>query len=288
MSKTERFPEWEKMTVREIRAYLEKRTSVILPIGVIEQHGYHLPTCTDVLNARETAVRVGKQLGMLVAPTINMSFSGGQLPGTINISPNVMGLLVGDVLCSLAAQGFKNIFIVLGHGGSENKRALDNTLNLLLRDNPAFKDVMLVLAPVWEFGAAWDDGFAGHDWHAGWVETSLVMAVAPELVQMEHLQTDAPDILANMREHPDNYQYAQKPIDHRLVVPRMQQRPEIEVGVMGAPEEATPEKGRHMLNELVRECAALFAELEKNRSAEYKTVAWTPEPIILGKTQPKD
>ena len=49
---------WTEMTVEEIREYLEKRPTVILPLGCTEQHGYHLPVSVDILNAVEMAKRV--------------------------------------------------------------------------------------------------------------------------------------------------------------------------------------------------------------------------------------
>jgi creatinine amidohydrolase len=281
MVKAKYFPEWEKMTVREIRSYLEERSSVILPLGVTEQHGYHLPLCTDSLVAAGVALRVGTRTGMLVAPTLNMSFSGGQLPGTINVNPNIVGLLVGEVLRSLVAQGFRNVFMLLGHGGSETFRALDNTLKLLLRDDPSFDKVMLVMAPVWKFSALWQRGFQERDWHAGWAETSAVLALAPHLVQLENAQTDEPRLLAEMREHPDNYQYARKPIENDFVVPRMAQRPEVTVGVMGDPSKASAKLGERMIAEAVEGASRLFTNLEKNRSPKYRKAAWTPEPIVI-------
>ncbi len=280
-TKGKHFPVMEKMTVREVRDYLAGRQSVILPMGVIEQHGYHLPLSTDALVAREIGRRAGERAGMLTAPTMHLSFSGGQLPGTINISPNVMGLVVADILRSLVVQGFRNVFLLLAHAGSENMRALDTALKLLLRDDPAFEEVMLVFAPIWKFCRGYSDGFAEGDWHAGWAETSMVMALAPELVQMDKLEMDDPELVKKMREHPDNYQYARKPVDHECVVPRMSQKPGTRVGVMGAPEKASPELGAKMVEEAVTKLGKLFTELEKKRSAEYREVDWTPEPILL-------
>ena len=46
------FPLLENMTVKLVREYLERSQSIIMPLGVIEQHGYHLPLCTDALIAR--------------------------------------------------------------------------------------------------------------------------------------------------------------------------------------------------------------------------------------------
>jgi len=281
MSAAKYFPEWEKMTVREIREYLAKRKSVIVPLGVTEQHGYHLPTCTDSMLAREVCKRVGARTGIIVAPTLNMSFSGGQLPGTININPNIMGLLVGEVLRSLAVQGVRNIFVVLGHGGSENMRALDNTLKLLLRDDPAFREVMICFAPYWRYVKEFHEGFERRDWHAGYVETSAMMAVAPELVQMDKLAMDAPAPAERMRAHPDNYQFAMKPANDKIVVARMAQRPEIRVGVMGYPRKASRAFGERAIKAGVAKMAKHFVQLEKSRSRTYRKVRWTPEPIIL-------
>lgn len=281
MIKAKHFPQWEKMTVSEIREYLRERQSVLLPLGLIEQHGYHLPVCCDALIAREIVLRVGRKLGMLVAPTVNMGFSGGTLPGTINVRPSVMGLLVSEVLHSLASQGFKNVFMILGHGGGEHLRALNDALDHLLRSDPLFEDVMLVLAPVWKLAPAWDEAIADRDYHAGWIETSLVMALAPNLVQMDKLKTDAPDLVEQLRSNPNSFLYARKPLDHPFVIPRLAQRPELQVGVMGEPERASREIGAQIVADMVDRCCDRFTRLEAERSTDYKKVHWEPAPIKL-------
>jgi creatinine amidohydrolase len=195
------FPVMENMTVKEVREYLQTKKSIILPIGVIEQHGYHLPLYTDALIATHLGRMIGKQTGILVAPTFHQSFSGGGLPGTINISPAVMSLAISDTLISLVSQGFRNFYLFLCHGGSENARALKDAIQVLLRTNPAFSDVMIVLSGVWDFGAeagGLKKAFGEGDWHAGWFETSFVMALEPDLVQMDQLETDI-RIIISMR-----------------------------------------------------------------------------------------
>ncbi len=281
MSLGKHFPDWEKMTVREIRAYLARRKSAILPLGVTEQHGYHLPTGTDTLIAAGISRLVGARAGIIVAPPLNMSFSGGQLPGTINVNPNVFGLMVAEVLRSLVAQGVRNAFLVLGHGGSENFRSLDNSLKLLLRDDPAFREVMLVFAPTWKFTDVYRRGFAERDWHAGYVETSMLMALTPDLVQMDRLALDTPALVKLMRAHPDNYQYALKPIEDEKVIPRMAQRPDIRVGVMGVPEKSTLAFGQRAVEGTVARMAREFVRLEQGRSRRYRKAKWTPDPIVL-------
>ena len=274
----------ERMTVKMVREYLTRKKSIIIPLGVIEQHGYHLPLQTDALIATHLGRMIGEKTGILVAPTIHQSFSGGGLPGTINISPSVMSLVVSDTLLSLAGQGFRNFYLLLCHGGSENARALDNALKLLLRTNPAFADAMVALMPSWKFRSKktkWGQAFKEGDWHAGWFETSLVMALEPDLVRMEELELDPEPLLNLQIEHPDNYQRAEKIVDDDLVVPRMSQRPDIKVGVMGHPEKASPELGREIVEGLVEAASAKIVELESKCDGVYKDVPFTPEPLLF-------
>lgn len=278
------FPVMENMTVKLVREYLQRKQSIIIPIGVVEQHGYQLPLKTDALIAAGVARLIGERTDMLVAPVISTSFSGGGLPGTINISPAVMSQVVSDTLVSLVSQGFRNIYLFLCHGGSENARALDNAIQLLLRMNPAFANVMIAFFPVWKCnspGIGWSKAIREGDWHAGWLETSMVMALAPELVRMADLALDPEPLLSMQIDHPDNYQHAEKIVDDDFVIPRLTQRPAIEVGVMGFPREASPELGWQIINDIVENASAKICELDAQADGIYKEVDFTPEPILL-------
>jgi len=279
------FPLMAHMTVKDLREYLRTKRSIILPLGTIEQHGYHLPVATDAIVAESLSRRVGERTGTLVAPTIAAAFSGGSLPGTINISPAVMSLLVSDTLCSLAAQGFRNFYLVLGHGGSENLTALQEALKGLLRSNPAFAEAMICLFPAWKFGpeaTGWKKGFSEGDWHAGWLETSLILALAPELTRMEEMATDTPELMKQLTAHPDSYQRAEKIVDDPLVVPRMTERPEIEVGVMGYPERASRELGQELVEGMVADMVGKLEALEARADGVYREVEFElPRLVIL-------
>jgi len=280
------FPVMENMTVKEVRNYLETKNSIIIPIGVIEQHGYHLPLSTDKITSTGIAQRIAEKTGILMAPCMYESFSGGGLEGTVNISPATMSLVISDRLVSLVSQGFRNFYLYLGHGGSENKVALDNALQLLLRMNPAFENALISLMAVWDFDPndiGWGKAIREGDWHAGWIETSLLMALEPDLVQMDQLELDEEPWLQMQIDHPDNYQHAEKIVDDKLVVPRMTQRPEIKVGVMGYPERASAELGNRIIEDVVNAASERIMEIESKADGEYKEVEFNPPPLIFGK-----
>ena len=112
------FPVMEHMTVKMLREYLKKKTSIIIPVGVTEQHGYHLPLATDSIRAEKMGIMIGEQTGIIVGPTLNQSFSGGSCPGTINISPAVMSLVVSDMLLSLSSQGKEGLSVCVFQNSS--------------------------------------------------------------------------------------------------------------------------------------------------------------------------
>ena len=278
------FPIMELMTVKMVRAYLAEKRSVILPLGGIEQHGYHLPLRTDTIIAERLAWRAGGRLGVLVAPAILTTFSGGGLPGTINVTPSVVSLVVNDILASLASQGFRNIYLFLGHGGSENLRALNDGLRILLRSNATLEHVLIAVLPVWKLGrkdSGWRRALKERDWHAGWLETSMMLDLAPELVRLDELELDTPELLRLQREHPDNYQRAEKIVEDPFVVPRLSQRPDIKVGVMGAPEQASRELGSEIDDDIVEDMCARISALEAKADGVYRSVPHIPEPILI-------
>ncbi len=96
----------EEMTVNDVRKALKKTKTVLVPLGVLEQHGYHLPLSVDIHNARQISIRVSAETGALVAPALNYAFSGGELPGTINIAPSTTALVVSDI-CRSRSRGSK-------------------------------------------------------------------------------------------------------------------------------------------------------------------------------------
>lgn len=236
-----------EMTVREIREYLQHNQTIILPYGVVEQHGYHLPLSMDIHNAEVPCYELAKRLDCIVAPCLNYCFSGGQLPGTINVKPTNFCNMMSDIVESLAEQGFLNIMIFPGHGGSESLAILKESLRILKWMNRNLENILILFlqrADFWQRPpvAVAKDG--GRDFHAGEAETSLMLAYRPELVQMDQLTLDEPELTEMMRHDQDAYQIRTTLTGLPQEIVNTRQRAEIKVGVMGYPEGASAEIGR--------------------------------------------
>jgi creatinine amidohydrolase/Fe(II)-dependent formamide hydrolase-like protein len=169
--------------------------TVIFAVGSNEQHGPHLPTCTDSLIGDALVNRVVVKLGKaLQAPTINVGCSDQHMvfPGAISIKPETLKSLVRDYCVSLARQGFKNIVILPSHGGNfsavqeatqELSQSLKGTRIISYTD---LKSLFELLAE-FSFRYGVSPGESGA--HAGESETSMVLAIRKDLVDMKNAET---------------------------------------------------------------------------------------------------
>ena len=114
---------WEELTAPDFALAVEKSGGTcIIPIGVIEKHGPHLPLGTDVLNVRSTVFEAVKQEYAIVFP----SYYFGQIhearhqPGTVAYSPELLWKMLQETCDELGRNGIKNIILVNGHGGNRN------------------------------------------------------------------------------------------------------------------------------------------------------------------------
>ena len=259
-----------EMTVLEVRKYLKKNRTVILPYGVVEQHGYHLPLDTDIRNANFLGEALGAELGCVVAPALPYCFSGGMLEGTINVHPNTFCAMIRDIVKSLVVQGFNNVLILPGHGGSESFLELKEALRIGKWLDPSLHDVLIMLLPAWEFSPTWQKNFLKKDYHAARVETSLIMNWSPEVVR-DDVVLDTPAVAKMLREDPDSYQERTGLTSSRHEVPTTKQKRRVSVGVMGYPHEATPALGKQVTDEVVRNgtraIRKAIAQAERNRKS---------------------
>lgn len=186
---------FHEQTRAELRARAAE-TLVILPVAAVEQHGPHLPVGTDWLVvehiARAAAAMAAQQIPVLVTPTLPFGSSQHHIPfgGTLSFTTTVYYQLLMDLISSLVADGFQRIFIINGHGGN------NEIIQLVARDMALQQPVQIAAAGYWTI--AWDDLVAtgAHlgqrlPGHAGAFESSLILALRPELVQEPRPHRDA-------------------------------------------------------------------------------------------------
>ncbi|MFM8567268.1 MAG: creatininase family protein [Gemmatimonadota bacterium] len=153
----------------------------VLPWGATEAHNRHLPYGTDTILAETVAVeaaRRAEQQGVRVAvlPAVPFGVNTTQLdiPGTLSVMPTTQLALLRDLVDSLAGQGVKKLVILNAHGGNDFKWMIRE----LQPRTPVFLSTInwwQVVDPASFFDAPGD--------HAGELETSVMMAVAPALVR---------------------------------------------------------------------------------------------------------
>lgn len=175
------------------------RTPMLIPIGSMEQHGHHMPMHVDVLLPTEFARRVAEEIGALVAPPFTYGYKsqqksggGNHLPGTTSLDGATLVAALRDVMKEFARHGARQICLVNGH--YENSWFIVEGIDLALRELrwDGVTDLKVVVLSYWDFvddatiARLYPDGFTGWDLeHGGVLETSLMLALYPELVDMD-------------------------------------------------------------------------------------------------------
>ncbi len=200
-----------ELTVPEIARLDRARTAVILPGGILEEHGPYLPAYADgYLNERladSLAAAIASRPGWtaLVFPPIPLGNSGANdiggrfsFPGTYTVRFETLRAVFLDLADELGEQGFRWVFLVHLHGGPNHSRALDQAGDYFRH---AFGGRMVHLAGLLSVIGAMEgpksaearaaDGLVIH---SGMDETSLLLHLRPDLVSREHLAaTDEAD-----------------------------------------------------------------------------------------------
>jgi creatinine amidohydrolase len=168
---------------------------LLFPVGATEQHGPHLPVGTDhfaVENIARAAAQVASaQIPVVVAPTLPFGSSHHHIPfgGTMSLSTETYYRTVLELCEALILGAWRRIFILNGHGGNHE------IVQLVARDLALKHPVQMAAASYWNI--AWDKFIAAEahigarlPGHAGFFETSVVMALRPELIHEPRPQRD--------------------------------------------------------------------------------------------------
>ena len=242
----ERVYQLAEMNTDQIRALDRERTVILIPGGIMEEHGPYLPSYSDgYQNERYTAdlaAAIARRPGWTAAvfPPIPLGSGGanavgGKLPfpGTFAVRPETLRAIFMDLGDEFGEQGFRWILLMHLHGGPEHNQALDDAgeyfrdtyggrmVNLAGLDTGSDPGVEAMRASASK--EALDE--EGLSVHAGLLETSRIMAARPDLVSSSVAM--APSITA--RDFPELYRIAAGANW---------------LGYFGAPRYATPDIGR--------------------------------------------
>lgn len=114
---------WEELTSGDFVKATERAQGLcIIPMGVVEKHGQHLPLGTDVFIARELSLLAARTEYAVVFPFwyAGQIFEARHQPGTISYSPELLFRLLDETCREISRNGFKKILLVNGHGGNTN------------------------------------------------------------------------------------------------------------------------------------------------------------------------
>lgn len=231
------------MTRIEFQQRLKEAKCVIVPIGSCEQHGYHLPLDTDNIIGFNTAMMVAEKTDSIVMPNVNYGqvWSARKFVGSISLSNSTLKAILKDIVMSLEQFGAKNILLYAGHNGN----------------SPAIKDLARDLASEFDYHNIWyfepsvnRDLFSLLESkipcgcvHAGEMETSMMLAISPESVQLDKAVAEFPSLPKDAKYRPiswDEY---------------------ITVGSYGDPSKATADKGKAFVKAAVDDLVHLINDI---------------------------
>lgn len=180
----------------EIKKQINQAKIAILPVGAVEAHGPHLPLGTDNILAEKLSEKLAEHVNGFVLPTLpyGQVWSLRHFPGSINVSNDSLIHFIVDIGESLYQQGFTTFAMVNGHLG--NGTALKEAARILFETCPDMR-VFYFFYPGMNKAAAdvrETDAAHGTYFHACEIETSYMLYLAPEYVDMDKAITDIPDI----------------------------------------------------------------------------------------------
>lgn len=241
---------FHEMTFPELRQVSRAGALVLAPIAAVEQHSRHLAVLTDAVLATGVAEGVEKRLpdAVVLLPTLWFGASHHHLRfgATLSASVDVHIDMLCDLLTPLLEDGWQRILILNGHGGN-----IDTMQTALRRLQPRYRDRILSAASYWDLAApelaALAEGPRKAMGHACEFETSMMLALRPDLVRRDQILDDPPRDDAALR--------------GLYLAEDMKQR--TDHGAVGYPELATAEKGRAFLAAAVERTVEVVQALLK-------------------------
>jgi creatinine amidohydrolase len=181
---------WEELTAADFRSGIHQaQGTCLLPFGILEKHGPHLPLGTDLLNVRYAALHAADQEYAVVFPEyyFGQIFEAKHEPGTVAYSAPLQMQLLQETTDEMARNGCKKVIIVNGHGGNEHLLPFFAQTQL---DKPHDYVVYVVATGDAPPGGPLHKSSAVN-WHAGEAETSHTMISRPDLVHLDRAASES-------------------------------------------------------------------------------------------------
>ena len=225
----------------KFKGLVSKTYRAIVPIGSLEQHGEHLPVSTDSLISERIATLVADRLGCFVLPVISYAVSFEHQPMfNVSVKDSTLSKVLCEICVSLSSQGIKEVIFINGHHGNTG------VLQYISQNvNTSISPDLTV------FGINYWNAMHRRLDHAGEVETSLVLAIRPDLVKMERAKPNS-----------------RKLFKSRIAYSTLATSPGSFIrltgnGVWGQPRNASKIKGNRLLREIVTNLVRLISELSQ-------------------------
>jgi len=172
----------EELTRDEFATLVKRKPLAIVPVGSVEEHGSHLPLCTDSYQAEEIACRIARKFNAIVCPPIRYGEcrTTRNFSGTISLSFETVQGIAFDIVSELGRNGLDKVLVLTGHAGSGHMAALRLGVQRAVEKNPRLK--VMVLS---DYDIAYErlgKEFSKKDGHGGDLETSRILGIRPELV----------------------------------------------------------------------------------------------------------
>ncbi len=232
----------------DVAAAVSRGIIAVLPVGAVEQHGPHLPLLTDTVLAGGVARRIAEGADALLLPAIAYgdAWTAEGWAGTLSLSPDTLRAAVIDIGRGLHRMGVRGLVTVNGHFGNREPiglaaRALDELgFPVLHLDYPHLE----ALAAEYMESEPAGPGF----YHADEVETSMMLALAPETVRLGRARPEYPDFPPLFGHEPMKLSAFNK------------------TGTFGDPRPATAAKGEALIDGIAAESLRLIALWRKQHA----------------------
>ena len=182
--------QWEELTAEDfVQGIRQSGGTCLLPFGILEKHGPHLPLGTDLLDVRHAVLGAAQQEYAVVFPEyyFGQIFEAKHEPGTMAYSRTLQLDLLQETTDEMARNGCKKVMIVNGHGGNESLLPYFAQTQLACKHDYVVYVFGLPQPP--PGGPAKKS--TAPDMHAGEAETSSMMITRPDLVHMDRANKES-------------------------------------------------------------------------------------------------